>query len=104
MAANTKASGSMTCVTAKALSDILTIILILGSSNMAKPMEKVSIHGQMAKSTMGSGTKGSSKAMEYGRAYKMIATLANGRIQKHTATVCTLGQMAIDTKVNGTCV
>ena len=41
--------------------------------------------------------------MVYGKASKMIHTLESGILQKHMATVCIPGPMAISMKGNGRC-
>ena len=70
-----KVSGDTILGMEKALRGIPIAIVISVSLRTAKLMVKACTVGQMEKSTMVSGTKESSKAMEYGKESKMILEL-----------------------------
>lgn len=89
---------------ARALNDTQMETPTSANSNTEKPTAKVSTPGRMARSTMASGTRESSKATEYGKAYKVILILESGPPLRLMAMAFTFGPMAIDTKVSGKCV
>ena len=101
---NTKDSGSTTSETAKDSKDTPMVTLILDSSSMEKHMEKVYILGKMVRSTMVSGIKESSKAMEYGKVSGTILILGSGHHQKLMDMEYTTGLMETVMKDSGTCV
>lgn len=68
---------------------------------MERLMVKVCISGLMEKCMMENGGMESRKAMEYGKEYLVILTLASGRTAKQMVMVFINGRMATDTRVNG---
>ena len=79
-------------------------IPILGNLNMVERMAKESTPGKMVKCMTVNGIKDSSRVMEYGKVYKMIHILENGKTQKLMDMEFIHGQMVTSMKVNGTCV
>jgi len=70
----------------------------------AKLMGKEFIPGQTVRSTMASGCKDSSKAMESGGDFLTTAILESGRSLRPMATEFILGKTETDMRENGTCV
>jgi hypothetical protein len=74
MAASTRASGTEILGTAKDLRGIPMATLTSDNLSMVKHMAKESIPGRTERSTMVNGTRGLSKDMAFGKAYRMILT------------------------------
>ena len=74
MAASMRGSGTEISGTAKASRGILMAILTSDSLSMVKHMARESIPGRTERSTMVNGTRGLSKDMAFGKAYRVILT------------------------------
>jgi hypothetical protein len=96
-----KECGRMIKEMGEALRDMQMETLILAISAWAKLMAKGFIRGRMGKYLMESGTKDLNMAMEFGKEYMKIHSLASGISQKLTDLEFTLGQTVISTKVCG---
>ena len=76
-------------------------ILIKENIVKEKLMEKVFLHGLMAKFMMVNGSKASKKDMEYGKEKTEILILVNGKKAKLMDSGCIFGKMEIGMRVNG---
>lgn len=87
------------------MNDMLMGTYTLGSIKTISHMDREFLTGnELKKFMMGNGIKARRMGMEFGKMLREIATLDNGKIAKQKGTVCTHGQMEIDTKESGTTV
>lgn len=98
-----RASGTEISGMEKASRDIQMATPTSDSSSKERLTVKVSTLGRMERFTMVSGTLGSSKVTESGKAYKMTHTLENGLHPKLMVMAFILGLMEIDMRANGIC-
>lgn len=86
---------------AKDLKGITMATLTLAVSIRGKLTLRVFTNGRMEVYMMVNGTTGSNMGMEFGKGYKMILILGNGRKQNATDLEFTLGQTEINMKESG---
>jgi len=86
---------------AKDLKGITMATLTLVVSIRGKLTQRVFTSGRMEVYMMVNGTTGSNMGMEFGKGYKMILILGNGRKQNATDLEFTLGQTEINMKESG---
>ena len=86
---------------ARGTRDTLTTTDMMGTSLMAKLMEKEFILGQMEKSTMESGGMALKRVMVSGRLFQEIHTLESGRTARQKDMEFIRGEMVTDMRVSG---
>lgn len=96
-----RANGQKTNVMATALRSMPMEISIMAISQWISPTGKAYTHGRMVNCTKENGNSALNMDTAFGRVSVVIHTLANGLILKLKDMACTLGRMAINTKVSG---